>query len=350
VLQVASLPGDAFAAAGVIEGAVDLGGDCGVRSPGAGYSYAGYVARLDGSGTCRSVATFDGDDVWPYALAADAAGNVYVAAVYGAPVRIDDEEAAPQGGYDAFVARYTAPGALDWVRFQRGSSWIWANAIAVLEDGDGGADVVVAGAFDGSATLDGTTLVSAADYDMLVTRYADDGALVFARSFAGEGSDVALAVQTRGTDDIIVGGQFTSRILTIRDDEDPEQAITLSVVRRLDLALIALDGQGAPRWARSYRLVVCRSRWAVRWRTSATASKGRRVTRVTRVTRATRAIPVLSFSIGTSRRSPRTRRRRPRFTRSPSRRIASPRTRGSDSPLVVHIFRTKMVIRPRRFA
>ncbi|OGQ21990.1 MAG: hypothetical protein A2138_25850 [Deltaproteobacteria bacterium RBG_16_71_12] len=252
VQQVVRFDADEVAVIGWIEGSVDFGGVCGVVKPGPlneteDFRYASYVARFNDAGACQWIDSFDSDDGWPTAVAVDAAHNIYVVGMFDTEVRFGGglDLATSGRAEDVFIARWTNTGALDWTRSITGTSDTWAYDAAVIEDGDG-ADLVLAGSFDGTAELDGaTSLTASGGYDMLVARWSSTGDVVFATSFGAEGLEEAYAVGVLGAD-VVVGGYFDSSSLPVGAREP------LANQGSYDAALILLNGAGAPLWARSF--------------------------------------------------------------------------------------------------
>jgi hypothetical protein len=126
-------------------------------------------------------------------VAVDGDGNLYIsgstAGSLGGPF---------QGGFDAWVAKYSAAGALRWKR-QLGTSGLdvaWASAAA---DGDG--NVYIAGWTDGS--LGGP--FQGGDRDAWVAKYSAAGELLWKRQFGTSDLDVALGVAT-GDGNVYISG------------------------------------------------------------------------------------------------------------------------------------------------
>jgi hypothetical protein len=99
------------------------------------------------------------------AVATDAAGNVYVTGYFSGTVDFDpsaaDAALTAAGGQDVFVAKYTAAGALVWVRQLGGQFSTAATGIAV----DSSGNVYTTGSFAGTVDFDpgaGTANLTAA--------------------------------------------------------------------------------------------------------------------------------------------------------------------------------------------
>lgn len=118
------------------------------------------------------------------ALAADAAGNVYLAGAFGsAAVNFDGGLGlANEGGQDSFLARFDGSGGLQWVRQLGGASDARANGLAV----DGAGNAYVAGEFSGVLQLPGTLLTTGpTNQNLFITRFSTAGAVDWARQAGG---------------------------------------------------------------------------------------------------------------------------------------------------------------------
>ncbi len=223
-------------------------------------SYGSFVAKLDRSGTLvwnTFLGGGDGSDL--YGLAVDANGNVYVAGTspgtWGSPVR------PFSAGDDAFVAKLSASGGLQWNTFLGGAGADEFDGVALDGSGGiyaagrsnaawgsphgsfaGGNDIVVVklnstsgalvwNAFLGSAGNDGaygiaadkTGSVYVAGYsdatwgspargfagvlDAFVARFDSSGALQWNTFLGGAGSDNGRGIGLDGSGDVYVAGQ-----------------------------------------------------------------------------------------------------------------------------------------------
>ena len=141
------------------------------------------------------------------ALAADAAGNVYLAGAFSSPTANFDGSLAlaNEGGQDAFLARFDGTGGLQWVRQLGGAQESRANGLAV----DGAGNAYVAGEFSGTLQLPGTTLSTApGDQNLFIARFSTVGAVDWSRQAGGPLPDAARAVTVRGTN-VFMAGYFS---------------------------------------------------------------------------------------------------------------------------------------------
>ncbi len=106
----------------------------------------------------------------------------------------------------AFAAKFSGDGALEWVQLFSGDSRGSVLASGVAADETGRA--VVAGMFDGAVRVGARTLRSAGDFDILLSGLSAAGEAVWAKRFGGKGRDVAtdIAVSRQGC--VAVAGFF----------------------------------------------------------------------------------------------------------------------------------------------
>lgn len=169
------------------------------------------------------------------ALAADAAGNVYLAGAFSSPTANFDGglALANEGGQDAFLARFDGTGGLQWVRQLGGAQESRANGLAV----DGAGNAYVAGEFSGTLQLPGTVLRTApSDQNLFVARFSTVGAVDWSRQAGGPLPDAARAVTVRGTNLFLAG--YFSGAATFGSDT------LVSVGNTYDAFLARLDTNG----------------------------------------------------------------------------------------------------------
>lgn len=198
-----------------------------------------FVAKYDNAGNPLWARKAGGGSAGQFdtatAVAADAAGNVYLAGVFASATATFDGglALANEGGFDAFLARFDSTGGLQWVRQLGGAQDARANGVAV----DAAGNAYVAGEFTGALQLPGTNLsTTVSDQNLFVARFSPAGAVDWARQAGGALQDSARAVTVRGTNVFLAG--YFSGVATIGPD-------TLSSVgNTFDAFLARLDTNG----------------------------------------------------------------------------------------------------------
>jgi PKD repeat protein len=196
------------------------------------------------SGTwSKAIGGTDSDSA--YAVASDAAGNVYVAGRFHTTMTIGTIRLTSAGLADAFLVKYSSTGAVSWARGMGGAADDSIEGIAI--DPVSG-DVLVAGRFGGTASFGGTpSFVANGTSDMVVARYnGATGAHVWSKQFGGAYDDSADAIAVDGAGNIYVTGYFKGTIsfggapLSTPYDTD------------LDVFIAKLDGAGNHVWSKNF--------------------------------------------------------------------------------------------------
>lgn len=166
-----------------------------------------FIARYDRAGNLVWVrqAGGTGDDRGE-GLAADSAGNVYVTGRISGAASFGSTNVTASG-VDMFLAKYSAAGALLWVRKAGGNNAIYGDAGfgVKLDSAD---RPCVAGYFSGTANFGVTNLATTGLEDVFVAKYDGAGNLLWARKAGGGDLDVAFALEVDAADNICVTGFF----------------------------------------------------------------------------------------------------------------------------------------------
>ncbi len=174
-------------------------------------------------------------------VAADAAGNVYVAGVVNAPALFDQDTVAAHFA-DAFIAKYDAEGAIQWARTGGAALIDQANDIATDAEGNS----YITGFFNTNGPnptveFDGQVLNGLGSTDLFVAKYAADGSLLWIRygggTLAEEGRGIAIAPSGA----VVVSGYFQGTAV-FGDD-------TLTSAGLSDALLLSYDAEGNALWA-----------------------------------------------------------------------------------------------------
>lgn len=107
------------------------------------------------------------------------------------------------GSSDAFVARYLPNGTLAWANRLGGTMFDEATAVAV----DAAGNVYVAGTFTGTVNFGGD-VVTARDFDMFLAKYSSNGALQSVRTMGGTGMDQPYALAIDSAGNVLMAGSF----------------------------------------------------------------------------------------------------------------------------------------------
>lgn len=144
------------------------------------------------------------------------------------------------GKTDAFVAVLDAGGKVQWTQRLGGAHEDAGNAVTF----DGNGNVIVVGQFGESLTVGDKTMVSNGSDDVFVVAFSPAGEPRWGRAYGSNDTDEGNAVVADATGNLFVGGGFRQPV-TVGE-------ITLETAGGYDAFVIALGGDGQPRWARSW--------------------------------------------------------------------------------------------------
>lgn len=138
-------------------------------------------------------------------LAVDDNGNVYVTGQIGGNAQFDNVFVPSYGTYDAFLAKYSASGNLEWVRNAGGPREDYATGICI----DANGFIYITGYFLDSIFFESVKLVSADFNDIFIAKYTPSGDLVWAKRAGGRGEDRSYAIVADIHGDFAITGSFS---------------------------------------------------------------------------------------------------------------------------------------------
>ncbi|MDI1436990.1 hypothetical protein [Polyangium sorediatum] len=182
-----------------------------------------------------------GSNIEPVGLAGVESGGVIVTGRHYGEVNLGGGMLpAPGNNYQAYVARYDGEGQHVYSRSFGDAFAEMSNDVAVLPDGS----AFLAGSFNFSFELDGTTLPYDGGDDAFVAKLDPAGKVVWAQAFGGGGSQQATAIAAMPDGGAIVAG----RLLGATDlgiGNPQEYSVGAFVIR--------LDAKGTPSWVQILR-------------------------------------------------------------------------------------------------
>ena len=218
----------------------------------AGYSF-GFVNVLNGASS----------QIEPLATTTDSSGNVYLAGAFSGSVNLNPAGTAVNytspTGASAFIAKYTAAGALLWSKVYSGASDAWASSVALDNNGN----VIVGGRFLGSVDFNpsgpSAVLTTTATQDgNFVLKLMGDGNFIWAEQIGGidatnhgVSSDPTslpdrTPVSTDANGNIYVGGDFAGTASL------PGTQQTLTSQGGVDMFIVRLSPAGGVTWAEEF--------------------------------------------------------------------------------------------------
>ena len=174
------------------------------------------------------------------AIAADTNNNCYVTGSFRDGVYLNGVLTVGQGSYDAFAAKITPNGQLEWFKIIGGSNTDEGSDIQV----DNEWNVVAVGWYDRSMTVDNLSLSGSKEEDGYVVKFDPNGHVIWGRSLAGAFDERAYCIDFDDNNDLYIAGTLDS-ILVINGDT----LLNRHLNRPTDIFVIKYDKQGVYQWA-----------------------------------------------------------------------------------------------------
>jgi hypothetical protein len=175
------------------------------------------------------------------AVAVGPDGSVYATGFFTGVATWDgggnpDGELTTFSDFDAFLAKYTPNGDLEWVRQAGGVGQDTGRDVAV--DAEGNAYLV--GGFDGVGTFGSVTLETAGSSDAFLAKYDPDGEVVWAQRGGSDQGDLAYGVAVTPAGAAHVSGSFRGVALF--------GALPIQSAGATDVFVAQYDADGEPVW------------------------------------------------------------------------------------------------------
>ena len=202
-----------------------------------------FIARYTSDGDLDWVETAGGlnRDI-ATGLAVGPKGHVYMIGVTGGfrTIPQDKIRGIYSGFDDLFVARYSSEGALDWMMYSGGRGFDAANSIAVDQEGY----VYVTGYFETYAWFASTNneehAFSGASFDLFLARYDSEGMLQWVRTGGGDGWDNAYDVSLDAAGNPYLTGLFRQDLII-----DNDQKVQISGEGESNAFIARFDADGS---------------------------------------------------------------------------------------------------------
>jgi len=201
-------------------------------------NYDAFVAQISSTGAVQWVTYLGGSSVdQATGIATDSANNVVVS---GSTFSSDLAGAnnTIQGDYDAFVAKFSTYGALQWSTYVGGVGTDIANGIAVDS-----ADAIVVVGYTSSATsfVGAGNAYQGGSYDAFVGKIGSTGTLAWATFTGGMGLDWGTGIAVDSSDNVYITGHTSS--------DDFTGAINSYASGSYDAFVARISSAGTQLWA-----------------------------------------------------------------------------------------------------
>jgi hypothetical protein len=150
-------------------------------------------------------------------VAVDASGNVFITGYFESDSLIFDTIPSAQikreDNSDLYIAKYNSSGAFQWVKSAGGAGV--DQALAITADNSGNA--IITGYFDSPYITFGTfQLTNTSSFsDMFIVKYNTSGTALWAKIVTGEYSETGYGIESDGSGNIYVCGDFSSDNIVI---------------------------------------------------------------------------------------------------------------------------------------
>lgn len=133
----------------------------------------------------------------------DPSGNLIVMGRYGSGATDWGTGSIPcAGNYDIVLAKYTSAGTPVWVKGYGTTGTEFPYGMTV----DSSGNIIVVGGFVGTGNFGGTDKANLGSWDIFVAKYSNAGNHVWSQTIGTAGADIAQAVATTSTGDVVVTG------------------------------------------------------------------------------------------------------------------------------------------------
>lgn len=173
-------------------------------------------------------------------VAVDATGNVYLVGGFEGVGTFGTETLTSAGSSDAFLVKYDPDGDVVWARRGGSDQGDLAYGVAVTDNGA----AHVSGSFRGVAQFGGLPIQSAGATDVFVVQHNADGAPVWIESIGADGSELTRGggIGLDADDNVYVTGSFSNTILVASD--------VLESTGFTDVFVAKLSAEGDELWGR----------------------------------------------------------------------------------------------------
>lgn len=210
-----------------------------------------YVQKLDSAGTLLWARTMGGSyDDRGQAIVTDNTGNIYIAGYFTGTAEFNtggsSQSVTAAGNSDAFIAKLSPTGTLQWVKAFGGTDADVINGLAIDRDGN----LYVTGYFYDQCDFDPsagtTTLISNGGKDIFIAKYSNNGNFVWAKNIGGIDNDYANAITLDTAQNPVATGQYQNTT-----DFDPNAGTANLISNGYgDVFIVKLNTSGTLLWAK----------------------------------------------------------------------------------------------------
>ncbi len=177
------------------------------------YDVCMFIVKYSSTGTVlwAKLAGNNGGACQGNAITTDASSNVYVTGYFASPILVFGNDTLHNSGNDnIYIVAYSSSGTVLWAKSGAGNSYDYGNSITTDPSGN----VFVKGWFTSTLVFDTVTLTSIGNHDVFIAKYSATGAVLWAKSAGGSGTDDGMSVATDDLGNSYLTGDFQSTSIT----------------------------------------------------------------------------------------------------------------------------------------
>jgi len=145
------------------------------------------------------------------AISTDSAGNVFATGNFQGDLDLDGDgtiDLTNAGGSDVYIAKYTSNGSLSWINQIGGTNFDQGSGITT----DSAGNVIATGLFYQNLDLDGDGTNDLTDVGTYITKYSNDGSLIWATQMGNTHNLKSTGINTDSSGNIFVTGFFSVNV------------------------------------------------------------------------------------------------------------------------------------------
>jgi len=171
----------------------------------------------------------------------DDSGIAYVAGSFDSPAIILGFDTLVNKGYnDIFLVKYDINGNALWAKSAGGTNDEDASSVVV----DTAGDIYIIGYFEDTISFDSITLYSSGGKDIFLTKYNNNGNIIWAKSVGGSDNDWGLSLAVDASGSVLVTGDFESPTISFG-------SFVLTNASNDNMFIAKYNQDGNVQWARS---------------------------------------------------------------------------------------------------
>jgi hypothetical protein len=180
-------------------------------------------------------------------LATDASGNTVAIGYFSGQMNFNDDAVTSASSFsDIFLIKYDANGQTQWLQRFGGAQADRGHKVAT----DAAGNIYITGFFSGSMSMGSFNLTAAgSSRDIFTAKLTPAGAVTWARSDGGAGTDIPNAIAVDAAGNVILSGQFDGAT-TIAGVSFTSQTNPSTGAPGFDLFVAKFGPSGTPVWAK----------------------------------------------------------------------------------------------------